>query len=287
MILVTGATGQLGSAVVDQLLNKVPANQIAALVRDPRKAADLQARGVDIRVGQYDDTDSLDRAIQGIETLLLISSTDEGHRLQQHCNVVEAAKKARVRLLAYTSRNLREPERLENTLMKEHFQTEEAIQASGLTYAIVRNALYMDAIPVFVGGAQVFATGIRLPAGHGKVAFALRSEQGEAIANLLLTTTSASQIYKLTGSAAWSFEDVARVLTELSGTPVAYSPLDGPAFAAHMQERGLPEAAIRRIIGFMTDIKHGQEQEVTSTLADLLGRQPVGLKEGLRKLFAV
>ncbi len=198
---------------------------------------------------------------------------------------MQAAKKAGVQLIAYTSRNLRDPDRLANALMNEHFQTEEAIKASGLPYAIFRNALHMDAIPLFVGGAQVFHTGIRLPAGQGKVAFALRSEQGEAIANALLTTTGESQVYKLTGSEAWSFSDVASVLTELSGTTVEYTPLDASAFTSHMRERGTPDAGIQRIIDFMTDITHGQEEEVTATLADLLRRKPLGLKEGLSRLF--
>jgi NAD(P)H dehydrogenase (quinone) len=271
--------------VVGNLLKKAPATRIAALVRDANKAADLQARGVDIRVGQYDDSASLDVAMQGVEKVLLISGTEEGRRVQQHRNVVEAAKKAGVQLIAYTSRNLRDPDMLANALMHEHFQTEEAIKASRLPYAIFRNALYMDAIPLYVGGARVFTTGIRLPAGQGKVAFALRSEQGEAIANALLTATGEGRVYKLTGSEAWSFSDVARALTELSNTHVAYTPLDGSAFAAHLKERGTPNTAIRRIIDFMTDITHGQEEEVTSTLAELLGRKPVGLKEGLSRLF--
>lgn len=287
MILVTGATGHVGSSVVGNLLKKAPATQIAALVRDASKAADLQARGVDIRVGQYDDTTSLDAAMQGVDKVLLVSGTDEGRRVQQHRNVVEAAKKAGVQLIAYTSRNLRDPETLANALMKEHVQTEEVIKASGLSYIIFRNALYMDAIPLYVGGARVFTTGLRLPAGEGKVAFALRSEQGEAIANALLTTSGESRIYKLTGSEAWSFFDVARTLTELSGTPVAYIPPDQSAFTAQLKERGMPDSAIRRVIDFMTDIAYGQEEEVTSTLADLLGRRPGGLKEGLAQLFTL
>jgi NAD(P)H dehydrogenase (quinone) len=285
MILVTGATGHVGSAVIDNLLKKVPAKQIAALVRDASKAADLKARGVEICVGNYDDIDSLERAMQGVAKVLLISGTDEGKRLQQHRNVVEAAKKVGVQLIAYTSRNLRDPDTLANALMREHFQTEDAIKASGLPYAIFRNALYMDAIPLYVGGAQVFTTGIRLPAGQGRVAFALRSEQSEAIANALLTTPGESRVYKLTGGEAWSFSEVARALTELSSTPVAYTPLEPSAFATHMRERGIPDTGIRRIIDFMTDITHGQEDEVTSTMADLLGRKPVGLKEGLSRLF--
>jgi NAD(P)H dehydrogenase (quinone) len=287
MILVTGATGHLGTAVIDTLLKHIPATQIAGLVRDPGKAAELAARGVDIRIGDYDDSAALDQAMDGVEKVLLISGTNQDNRVQQHRNVVAAATRAGVGEIAYTSRSLRDPQTLENALMKEHFQTEDDIKASGLTYTLFRNALYMDAIPLYVGGAHVFTVGIRLPAGDGRVAFTLRSEQGEAIANALLRTTGENRVEQLTGSESWSFDDVASALTELSGKPVAYTPMDATAFATSMRERGTPDLAIERIIGFMTDIKHGQEEDVTSTLGDLLGRKPASLKEGLKAVYAV
>ncbi len=285
MILVTGATGQIATAVITTLLCQLPSSQIAAFVRNPTKATQLQAQGLDIRIGSYDDLDSLDRAMQGIDTVLLISGTEEGKRVQQHQNVVDAAKKARVKRIAYTSRNLRNPETLANTLMHEHFQTEDAIKASGLAYTIFRNSLYMDAIPQFIGGARGFERGITLPAGDGKVAFALRSEQGEAMANALVRMSNESQIYALTGSETWSFADVAQYLSELTEKTIAYSPIEGSAFAANLKQRGLDNQVIQRIIGFMTDIRLGQEDQVSSTLETLLGRKPVGLKEGLSIIF--
>ncbi len=232
MILVTGATGQLGTAVIQQLLKKTSATQIAAFVRDAGKAADLKEKGIDIRVGNYDDTASLDTAVQGVNKVLLISSTDEGNRTQQHHNVIDAAKRVGVQSLAYTSRNLKNADTLANGLMKEHFQTEAYLKDSGLTYALFRNALYLDTVPQFVGGERVFAAGISVPAGDGKVAYALRSEQGEAIANALLESDSENKVYKLTGSDAWSFYDVADALTELSGKEVSYTPVDEATFAA-------------------------------------------------------
>ena len=124
MILVTGANGQLGTAVVRNLLEKTPSTQIAALVRDESKASALKQKGVNIRVGNYDDLASLDRAMQGIERVLLIAGTNEDNRLRQHQNVVNAAKKANVRCIAYTSRNLKDRNTLANKLMEDHFQTE-------------------------------------------------------------------------------------------------------------------------------------------------------------------
>ena len=219
MILITGATGQLGSATIHFLLKKQHPSQLVALVRDEHKATALKEGGVNICVGSYDDTASLDRAMQGIETVLLIAGTDEENRLQQHQNVVNAAKKASVQRIAYTSRALKDRNTLANRLREGHFLTEDYIKASGLTYTLFQNILYMDAIPQFVGPA-VFETGIHLPTGQGRVSFALRYEMAEAIANALVAGGTDNKVYKLTGSEAYSFADVAATLTDLSGKVV-------------------------------------------------------------------
>lgn len=285
MILVTGATGQLGTAVVNNLLEKTSANRIAAFVRDESKASALKEKGIDIRVGSYDDTASLDKAMHGIEKVLLIAGTDENNRLQQHQNVVDAAKKAGVQCIAYTSRTLKDRNTLANKLMEGHFQTEDYIKASGLNYAIFRNVLYMDTIPQFVGGEKVFETGIHLPTGHGRVPFALRSEMGEAIAHVLSESGCSNRIYKFTGSETYSFDLVAATLSDLSGKKVGYIPAEKSAFEAQMKERGTPEAMVQKVVGFLTDIKNGQEEEVSPDLQNLLGRKPASLKEGLKVLF--
>ena len=285
MILITGATGQLGTAVIKNLLKKTSANRIAAFVRDESKASALKGKGVNIRVGSYDDTASLHKAMQGIEKVLLIAGTDEERRLQQHQNVVDAANKVGVQCIAYTSRNLKDPSTLANKLMKGHFQTEDYIKASVLNYAIFRNVLYMDTLPQFVGGERVFDTGINLPTGDGRVPFALRSEMGEAIANALLESGSSNRIYKLTGSKSYSFDDVATTLTELSGKKVAYTNADQSVFEMRMKDRGTPEIMVQRIVGFLTDIKNGQESKASPDLKNLLGRSPASLKEGLKVLF--
>ncbi len=286
MILITGATGQLGSAVIQQLLTKIPASQIAAFVRDTGKAAGLQEKGVSIRVGTYDDTAALDNAMQGIEKVLLISGGDADNALQQHQNVVDAAKKAGVKCIAYTSRSLKDPGTLVNKLMNRHFQTEDYIKESGLNYALFRNILYMDVLPLFVG-KQVFDTGIHLPAGDGKVSFALRGEMGEAIAKVLLDSDCDNQTYNFTGSETYSFEDVANALSELSGKEVKYSAVTPAEFEAQMKSRGIPDFMVPRMIGFITDIKNGQETTLSPDLENKLGRKPVSLKEGLKTLFHV
>jgi NAD(P)H dehydrogenase (quinone) len=284
MILVTGATGHLGTAVIEQLLKKTSANKIAALVRDESKASDLWEKGVKICLGNYDDVDSLDEAMLGIEKVLLIAGTDEENRIRQHQNVVNAAKNSGVKFIGYTSRNLKDRKTLVNKLMEGHFQTEDYIIESGLNYAIFRNVLYMDTIPQFVGGEKVFETGINLPAGEGKVSYALRSEMGEAIANVLLEDDE-NKIYQFTGNEQYSFDDVAAALTELSGKTVNYTPVEKSKFESQMKERGTPEAVIQKVVGFITDIKNGQEDEVTFDLENQLGRKPATLTEGLKTLF--
>lgn len=283
-MLVTGATGQLGRSVVQTLLKKTSADLIAVFVRDENKAADLKERGVSVRVGDYDDVASLDRAMQGIDRVLLIAGTDEAKRVRQHRNVIDAAKKVGVSCLAYTSRTLKDRTTLVNKLMEGHFQTEDDIKASGLGYAIFRNVLYMDTVPFYVG-EQGLEKGFALPTGQGRVAYALRSEMGEAIANWLLTGSCENRIYKLTGSEAYSFDDVARALTDLTEKRVDYTPIEDSVFEAQMRERGLPEMMIPRFLGFQTDIKNGQEDEVSPELEQLLGRKPTSLHDGLKVLF--
>ena len=284
MLLITGATGQLGTAVLHTLLQKMPATELAALVRDETKATALQARGVSIRVGHYADPASLDRAMQGIDRVLLISGGGEADSLQQHYNVVDAAKKAGIRCLAYTSRSLKDPATLDNQLMVRHFQTEDYIKASGMSYLLFRNALYMDVLPLYTG-PHVVDAGIALPAEQGKVAYALRSDMGEAIANVLLANTCDNRTYYFTGAEAYSFDDVAAALTQISGKKVTYTPIAPATFTARMQERGMSAFVINLFLGFMTDIKHGQEATVRDDLATVLGRQPTSLAEGLKQLY--
>ncbi len=282
-ILVTGATGHLGGAVIDTLLKKIPAGQIAVFIRKENKVPEMQASGLQTFQGSYDDINALETAMKEIDKVLLISASDEGDRMQQHKNVIDTAKKTGVTCIAYTSRSLKNKETLVNKLMMEHFETEAYIRKSGLKYTIFQNALYMDVLPLFVG-KKVFEKGIFQPAGDGKVAFALRKEMGEAMANVLLEDCE-NKIYKFTGSEAYTFYDVAAVLSGLSGKEVKYTADNIPAFEKKMREAGLPELMLQKIIGFNTDIKNGQEEEITSDLENKLGHKSATLQEGLPLLF--
>ena len=263
----------------------MPTGQIAALVRDECKAAGLKAQGADVRVGSCDDIGSLDRAMQGIEKVLLISGTEKD-RVRQHQNVINAAKRAEVRLIVYTSRIVKnqDPSR---PLMAGHFATEDSLKNSGLPYVLLRNAPYMDVIPQFIGGEKVFETGIPLPAGDGKVSFALRSELGEATANLLTEEDPQSRTYELTAGEAWSYYDIANALTEISGWEVTYTPLEKPEFEARMRGRGVPEPAIQMAFHFRSEVRNGLLNEVSTEMERLLRRKPVSLQKGLTTLFSL
>lgn len=286
-ILVTGATGYLGGTVIKTLLTKLSPSQISILTRNEEKRVEFQSKGFSAFLGSYDNVDSLEKAMEGVDTVLLISSGDQGDRMREHKNVIEIARKKGVKRIAYTSRCLNDRNTLSNKLMMEHFDTEEYILASGLTYTLFRNILYMDAIPQFIGGNTALERGIFLPAGDGKVSFALRSEMGEAMANVLLNEKTENEIYNFTGDKTYSFYDIATVLTELSGKEVKYTNVETEKFVGMMQQRNLPDPVIRKIVDFIADIKHNQEANIFNDLENQLGRKPTDLKEGLRILFGL
>ena len=285
-ILVTGATGHIGTAVIETLLHKMPAQEIVAFARDEAKATVLKAKGVGICTGNYNDAGSLANAMQGIDKLLLVSSSDPSGRLQQQLNVIDVARQHGVRCIAYTSRSLRDRNTLANQMMVEHFETEDYIKQSGLPYTIFRNALYMDTVPLFVG-KEVFEKGFMLPAGEGKVAFALRKEMGEAIANVLAAEDCENKTYQFTGGEAYSYYDVAGALSKLTGKMVAYTAVDAESFRKQMLPTGIPEMRLNMTIAFQTDIANGQEAMVTNELEEKLGRKPAGLYQGLQTLFGL
>ena len=285
-ILVTGAAGQMGTVVIETLLKKITPQQINVLVRKEEKQLEFQAKGFNAYLGNYEDIASLERAMKGVDTVLLISSGGEGDRMQQHRNVVDTAKKLGIPNIAYTSRSLRDRATLVNKMMVEHFETEDYIKASGLKYIIFKNALYMETLIYYINGQQVFEKGsFSQVAGEGKTAFTLRKDLSQGMANVLLNEDFNNQIYNFTASETYSMYDVATVLSELSGKEIKYTPVDIPTFETLMNEAGTPPFMVKMIINFNSDIKNGQETVVTSDLENKLGRKPATLKEGLTELF--
>lgn len=285
MLLITGATGGLGTAVIRQLLTRTAGSDIAVLARDPGKAASLEQQGVSVRAGDYGDPGALARAMDGVGRVLLIAAGVSPQRRQQHQNVIDAAKAAGVELLGFTSRSFSDPQSTGNAMMRDYFETEELIRASGLPALIFRNGQYLDTLPVSLGGPAVFTAGIRVPAGQGRVAYALRREMGEAAANAMLDHPGGSRRYVLADPQAFTFGDVARALSEISGSTVTYQPVSDDDFVAHAVGQGLPEPLARYLAGFFADVRDHQLDQTSTDLQALLGRPPASLKDGLAELF--
>src|SRR5699024_794913 len=283
-LLITGATGHLGTATIKQLLQKTSTDNIVAFARDENKVKDLVEKGVEVRYGNFDDITSLEKAVQGMDKVLIISTVDP-NRYQQQKNVVDAAKKAGVRHVAYTSGVLKDVNASPlKSHFQSHFQTEDYIKESGLSYTILGNTLYAEVIPVYVGD-KVFETGVYLPAGNGKVPFALRREMGEATANALLEDGYENKTYQITGGELYSYKDVAKILSEIAGKTVRYVDADMTTFEEQLKQAGASDMMISIVSGINTDIKNHQYEIVSDDLENLLGRKPATLEEALKEIY--
>jgi len=285
MILVTGATGALGSATIDELLKHRSPSEVAGLVRQHSKAQALIARGVTVRIGSYEDTVALERALENVEKVMLVSAPDPNGRIHQHRNVLQAAKKAGIRHFVYTGFANGDVKRSAiRPFLEDLIDFEDEIRASGLPYTILRNSLYADGIPFFAG-PNVLESGIRLPAGNGRVAFALRAEMGEAAARVMLSDAHYGKTYTLTGSQLYAYQDVSAILSRLTGKLITYVATDPDAFSADPGRPDLPELLRYIVGGFAADIAAGLYETVTGDLATLLGREPASLDEALLLLY--
>ena len=282
MILVTGATGHFGNAVIDFLLKKIPAAAIAALVRDEQKATALKAKGITIRTGNYFDKASLVNALSGVDKLLLVSSNDFNDRFGQHKNVIDAAVEAGVKHVVYTGVSLKDVNTsVLKDAMQSHIDTDEYLRNSGLTYTLLNNNLYADIIPMFTG-VNITETGIAVPAGNGKVPFATRSDMAEAAANVLTQPGHENKQYPIDSGIAYSFADIAATCANITGRPVSYTDISNDTFLQHLKNAGVPEGLAAFTAGFALAIKNDEFNLPDATLEKLLGRKPQSLEAHLR-----
>ena len=280
--LVTGATGKLGGLVVESLLKAVPADKLAVSVRQPEKAEHFRARGVDVRQGSFDDPASLDRAFAGIERILIISTDgDNDTRIRQHTNAVEAAVRAGVRFIAYTSLANAGATRL--PLAPPHQAAEKAITGSGVPFAILRNNWYLEnelpAIQAAAAGAPWVTS-----AGSGKVGWALRREYAEAAANALARGGEEGRIYELSGRPATQ-DELAAALGSVLGRDIPVQHVDDDTYAAIMKKAGTPEPVVPFLVAIQNGIREGSLDVESRDLETLLGRPPLDLRDALKELL--
>ncbi len=279
-LLVTGATGVSGRSTIEHLLKKgVPASQIIGLSRKAEKIPDLAAKGVEVRVGDYLDYDSLLRAFEGVNKIMLVSAVAFTDRFTQHYNVITAARQAGVKHIVYMSIIRKQgsgriiPEVTESDLF-----TEQVLKSSGLAHTIVYNPPFMDLLSAYYD-ANPFKNGIQIPADKGKVAAATRDELAEAYAEILTSPGHENKSYSLGGSDTISFADIAKILTEVKGQPVSFNTISAEAYIEGIVAKGLPRQVAEFITSWVIAIEEGEFEYRSGDLERLLGRRSTTFKE--------
>lgn len=268
-MLVTGATGKLGSKIVEKLLETVPADQLAVSVRNPEKAEALRARGVDVRHGDFDRPETLESAFRGIDRLLIISADgDNETRIRQHGNAVAAAERAGVRFIAYTSiANARESK---NFLAPTHKATEEAILQTGIPYSFLRNNWYLENEMSSIQGVLAGAPWVT-SAENGKVGWALQQDYADAAAAVLSGEGHENTVYELSGKLLTQ-EEIASALGEVLGKEVPVQHVDDAAYRDIMKNAGVPDFLIPMVVDIQKGIREGTLEVESDDFEKVLGR---------------
>ncbi len=272
-IAVTGATGHLGQIVVAKLKEKLPANEIVALVRSTQKAVGL---GVEAREANYDDPGTLESALSGVDTLLLISSSEVGKRATQHRNVIEAAKASGVKWIIYTS--ILRAETTAISLATEHLATEENLKDASIPFTILRNGWYTEnyagSIPGAIAGGALIGC-----VGDGKLSTAARADYAEAAVAVLTSSGHEGRIYELAGDEAWTMTELATEISRHTGKDIPYVNMPEADYAAALAGFGLPEGLAAQIAGWDIAASNGDLFDESHQLSSLIGRPTTPLSE--------
>lgn len=279
MIAITGATGQLGQHVIESLLKTVPASQIVAIVRNPAKATALSQQGITVRQADYSDEAAFTTALQVIDKLLLISSSEVGQRAPQHRNVINAAKAAHVKFIAYTS--LLHADTSPLGLADEHVATEQMLAESGIAYALLRNGWYTENYLASAPAALEHGVFIGA-AGEGKIASATRADYAAAAARVISEDGHAGKTYELAGDAGWPLSQLAAELAKQSGKKVVYQNLSEADFAAALKGVGLPAGLADMLADSDTGASKGGLFDDSHTLSKLIGRPTTSLADSVK-----
>ena len=284
MIVVTGATGGLGRLVVANLLGRVPAGDIVAAVRTPSKAADLTSQGVHVREADYGRPATLASAFAGATRVLLISSPSLGVRVAEHAAVIDAAKAAGVRLLAYTSVLRADTSTL--LVAPDHVATERYLAGSGVPWVLLRNGWYLENRTAAIAAA-LDAGALLGCAGEGRIAAAARADYAEAAAAVLTTDGHVGRTYELGGDAAFTLAELAAQVSTQSGRTVAYRGLQEDAYRSFLESAGLPPGVANLVADSDTKARRGELDTDSRDLSALIGhpttRLPAAVATALRR----
>lgn len=276
VMAITGASGQLGRLVIESLLMRHPAANIVAVVRDPAKVSDLQARGVQVRVADYNHAEALAAALQGVDKLLLISSSEVGQRVPQHRHVITAAQQAGVGLVAYTS--ILHADRSPLGLAQEHRETEALLRASGLSHVLLRNGWYTENYAASVSAALQYGA-VLGSAGDGKISSASRADYAVAAAAVLSLDDQAGRVYELAGDQAYTMSELAAEIARQSGKPVVYRNLPEAEYKAALVQAGLPDGLAAMLANSDVGVSVGGLFDDSRQLSRLIGRPTTPLAE--------
>lgn len=282
MIAVTGATGHLGQRVIHNLLNTHDAQKIVAIVRNPAKAQQLAEKNVLVRQADYSDPAALALALQGVEKLLLISSSEVGQRAAQHRNIIDAAKTAGVELIAYTS--LLRADTSPLGLHEEHVETENYLAQSGVPFVLLRNGWYSENYLASVPAALEHGVFIG-SAGDGKIASATREDYAAAAATVLSLDNQAGKVYELAGDSAWTLSELADKISALTGKTVVYQNLSEADFAATLKQAGLPDAIATMLADSDIGASKGGLFDDSHQLSRLIGRPTTSIDDSLKAIL--
>lgn len=276
---ITGATGQLGTLVIDELLARgVPAADVVAVVRSAEKAASLAARGVDVRVADYDVPNTLPAALAGVDVLLLVSGSEPGNRIAQHRAVVDAAKEAGVGRIVYTS--LLRADTTPLVLAPEHKGTEELIRASGVPFTLLRNGWYTENYTSQLG-QYVQQGAIVAAAGDGRIAAATRADYAAAAAAVLVGDGHAGAVYEL-GGTPFTLKELAAAVTETTGVEVSYSAVSTDELVGILAGVGLDDGTARFVAALDEGAERGDLNTDSTDLERLIGRPSTPLIDAVR-----
>ncbi len=278
-IAITGATGQLGSIVIEKLLLQTEANNIVALVRNPAKATHLTAQNIEVREFDYDRPETLVPALSGIDKLLLISANEVGRRTPQHKAVIDAAKVAGVPYLAYTSLLRADTSPLD--LAQEHRETEKLIQDSGLYYTFLRNNWYSE--NYLAGVAHTIEIGTLFGAAQdGRISSASRIDYAEAAAKVLTSTGHDNQTYELAGSQSFSLSELATLIGQAASKNINYQNISAEEYTQGLTQAGLPAGLVAVIVDADIQTIQGAMYSDSQDLEQLIGRKTTNIQDTIK-----